>query len=239
MLWQIVRSLLWTDPLIFAATILMASLALAASLVDGTGRLQHRIARRWARMILGISRVKVTVRGRENLQPGATYVFCSNHLSLIDTPLVFGYLDWEFRILARKGLFQVPFLGWHLRRAGHLPVARDDVRAAARNIVEAARHVAAGVSIMVFPEGARSPDGRVGDFKAGATFIAIKAGVPVVPVAILGTQQVHRMGSPVVRPGSVELRIGVPTPTAGVPTGGAERLLGSVRNQILYLIENK
>jgi 1-acyl-sn-glycerol-3-phosphate acyltransferase len=236
MIWALLRSLLWTDPLIFAATAVMASLSLAASLVDGTGRRQQRIARRWARMILRICGATVTVRGRENLRPGATYVFCANHLSLIDTPLVFGYLDWDFRILARKGLFQIPFLGWHLRRAGHMPVALDDVRAAVRNVTDAARRVAQGVSVVIFPEAGRSLDGRMGEFKAGGPFIAIKAGVAVVPMGILGTREVHTMGSPIVRRGAVELRIGEPISTEGLSTRDADLLLLRMRDRIAELV---
>lgn len=235
-MWSVVRALLWIDPLIFASTMLMGSLSLAASLVDSTGRRQHRIARRWARMLLAVSGARVCVTGRENLTPGATYVFCSNHLSLIDTPLMFGYLEWEFRVLARIGLFQIPFLGWHLRRAGHLPVSRDDVRAAVRNITGAARRVAQGVSILIFPEGGRSSDGQMGELKPGAALIAVKAGVPIVPIAILGTREVHRMGSPIVRPGPVKLRIGVPIPTAGLTTRDVDQVLAELRERISALL---
>ncbi len=235
-LWSLLRSLLWTDPLIFAATILMGSISLFASIADGSGRLQHRIARRWARMLMRIMGVRVTVTGRENLQPGATYVFCGNHLSLIDTPLLFGYLDWDFRILARKGLFQVPFLGWHLRRAGHLPVARDDVHAAVRNITDAARRVSHGLSIVVFPEGGRSEDGALGPFKPGGPYIAIKAGVPVVPLGILGTHRVHRMGSPIIRPGHVDLRIGAPIQTAGMTNQETGRLVQHLVDRVRHLL---
>lgn len=231
------RSLLFTDPMIFALTILMGVLSLLASVVDGTGRLQHAIARRWARMLLGICGVRVTVRGAENLTPGAAYVFCSNHLSLIDTPLIFGYLPWEFRILARSGLWKIPFLGWHLRRAGHMPVVRDDVRASVRNITYAARRGAEGTSVFVFPEGGRSPDGRTQEFRAGAAYIAIRAGARLVPMGIVGTREVHKLGSAVVRPGSVELRIGRPLPTTGLTSRDARNLMEQTRRQVSELLE--
>ena len=105
------RALPWTDPLIAIFTVVMGSISLLASIVDGTGRWQHRIARRWARIVLAAGGVKVSVSGLENITPGATYVFCSNHHSLIDTPVVFGWLPWEFRVLAKKGLWAIPFLG--------------------------------------------------------------------------------------------------------------------------------
>lgn len=235
----LLRSLLWTVPLIFAATIVMGSISLLASIVDGTGRLQHRIARQWARILLRISGVQVTVTGAENLTPGTAYVFCSNHLSLIDTPLVFGYLPWEFRILARKGLWSIPFLGWHLRRARHMPVARDDVRHSLRNLTDAAQRVAAGMSVVVFPEGTRSPDGNLVEFKAGAAYIAIKAGVPLAPMCILGTRQVHTEGSVIVRPGRAELHIGAPISTAGLTPRDSRQLLAKLRERVTEMVQSR
>lgn len=230
------RALLWTDPLIAILTVFLGSLSLLASIVDGTGRWQHAIARRWARWVLAASGVKVTVTGLENLTPGATYVFCSDHHSLIDTPLVFGYLPWEFRVLAKKSLWMIPFLGWHLGRAGHLPVAKDNIRASIRNLTGAARRVATGVSIVVFPEGGRSPDGNLGEFRPGGAYIAIKAGAPVVPMCIRGTRAVLAIGSIIVRPGLVELRIGSPISTTGMNHRDVDRLLAELRARILDLI---
>ena len=239
MFWSVLRALLWTDPLIAILTVLMGSVSLLASVVDGTGRAQHRIARRWARMVLAVGGIKVKVTGLENLVCGATYVFCSNHLSLIDTPVVFGYLPWEFRALAKKNLFHIPFLGWHLRRAGHLPVAKEDVRASVRNIADAARRVSQGVSIVVFPEGGRTVDGTLGEFRAGAAYIAIKAGVPTAPMCILGTREVLPVGSIIVRPGSVELRVGTPLSTTGMSSRDAGRLLNELRREICQLISKQ
>ena len=229
------RALLWTDPIICILTVLMGSISLAASIFDGTGRMQHRIARRWARMVMGVAGVNVTVTGFENLSPGCAFVFSGNHLSLVDTPLVFGYLTWEFRALAKKQYFKIPFLGWHLRRAGHLPVEPDNVRAAVRNIADAARCAAEGMSIVMFPEGSRSRDGKLGEFHAGAAYVAIKAGVPIVPMGIIGTREVLAPGSIIMRPHRVELRIGIPIPTTGLTTREAEQLLLELRRRIVEL----
>ena len=233
----LLRSLLWTDPAFFALTAVMGSLSLAASLVDGSGRLQHRIARRWARMALRLMGVQVTVTGVENLAGGEAYVFCSNHLSLVDTPLVFGYLPWEFRILARKGLWKVPFLGWHLRRAGHMPVDREDARAALRSLTDAAARVAEGTSVVIFPEGGRSPDGTLGEFKPGGAYVALKAGIPIVPVCIRGTRHVHAIGSVTLHPGRVELRLGRPIPIEGRSPRDARELTAQVRERVAELLE--
>ncbi len=218
-------------------TIFMGSLSLLASIVDGTGRLQHRIARRWGRMVLAAGFVRASASGLENLEAGATYVFCSNHLSLTDTLLVFGYLPWEFRVLANSFYFRIPFLGWHLRRTGHLPVEKDDARASARTIVEAARRVKEGMSMVIFPEGQRSLDGALGEFRAGAAHIAIRAGVPIAPMCILGTRETLPPGSAITRPGSIELRVGAPIPTAGLRKQDAEPLMAEVRGRIVELMQ--
>src|SRR5579862_1166488 len=133
------RALLLIDPLIILLTIGMGTLSLAASLVDATGRRQHRLARAWARMLLGVSGVKVTVEGLEKLDPGATYVLVANHLSYYDIPAVLATIPLEIRFFAKKGLFQIPFLGTHLHRAGHIPVVRGDPRASLKNLHDAAR----------------------------------------------------------------------------------------------------
>jgi len=233
---SLLRSLLWTDPVFYLLTAVMGSISLGASLVDGSGRLQHRIARRWARMVLKVMGVRIAVSGIEHLAPGTAYVFCSNHLSLIDTPLVFGYLPWEFRILARRGLWRIPFLGWHLRRAGHMPVDRDDARAGLRNLAEAAARVSRGMSVLVFPEGGRSADGNLREFKPGAAYVAIKAGAPMAPFCIVGTRHVHTIGSVVVRPGRVELRIGRPIPTTGMTQRDTRALAAQARERVRELL---
>jgi 1-acyl-sn-glycerol-3-phosphate acyltransferase len=207
------RALLFTDPLIVAATSVMGTASLAASLIDRSGRKPHSVARAWARMLLRVSGVKVNVEGLEHIQPEASYVFASNHLSLIDTPLAIANIPVQFRFLAKKSLFRVPFIGGHLKRAGHVAVPREDPRGSLKAMTAAAELIRErGISVLIFPEGGRS-EGPLQPFKEGAAFIAIKARVPVVPMAIRGTREVLPSGSVDVRPGSVTLRIGEPIPT--------------------------
>ena len=128
------RAWLITDPLIVLATIVMGSLSLFASLWDRTGRAPHRVAQIWSRMLLAISGIRVKVEGVEKLVPGRSYVFVSNHLSLMDTPLVIGNVPVQFRFLAKKGLFRIPFIGGHLKRAGHVQVLRWAALAGERHL---------------------------------------------------------------------------------------------------------
>lgn len=226
------RSMLFTDVLIYVETAVMGSISLAGSLFDPHGRFQHRCAQTWSRMILFTSRIKVSVRGLENVQPGLTCIYCANHASFLDIPVIFGKVPIEFRILAKKGLFSVPFLGWHLRRSGHLPVDRSSARAAMRSFEQAARQLRGGVSIFFFPEGGRTDDGTLKPFKSGPFLLAIKAGVPIVPVALKGTREVLPMGSMYIRPGRVEVTVGKPIPTADFTLRDADRLTQAVHDEI-------
>jgi 1-acyl-sn-glycerol-3-phosphate acyltransferase len=210
----LLRALFITDPLIIIATIILGSLNLFVSLFDEGGRRQVSIAQFWSRVLLFIAGVKLHIEGLEKIDPNGSYVFVSNHVSYMDTPVVLGHIPVQFRFLAKKGLFSVPFLGYHLKRAGHIPVPRENPRAAIKAMSDAAKIIRErGVSVLIFPEGGRSLTG-LKSFKEGAAYIAIKAGVPVVPLSLTGTLEVLPMGSLNVRPGRVELRVGDPVPTA-------------------------
>lgn len=230
------RSLLITDPIIILVTIIMGTVSLAVSLFDTRGRAQHRISRLWSRMLLRVSGVKVRIRGLEQIEPGMSYVFVSNHRSFMDTPVVLAHIPVQFRFFAKKGLFHIPFLGTHLRRAGHLPVVRDDPRASLKSMSDAARIIRdSGISVLLFPEGGRTY-GEMRDFKEGAAYVAIKAGVPVVPVGMTGTLEVLPMGSLQIRPGLVELMIGTPIPTQGMSLKDRAELTATLHDRVSDLI---
>jgi 1-acyl-sn-glycerol-3-phosphate acyltransferase len=229
------RSVLWMCPLIGLSVIVMGSISLLASLFDTTGRLQHRVAVRWARMVLSVCMVKVDVQGGRNLDQRQSYVFVSNHFSLIDTPVMFGSMPREFRILARHNLWRIPFLGWHLNRAGHIPVHRENPRAAARNIGQAAEKLRAGYSILLFPEGGRTREPVMRRFKPGAAHIAIRAQVPIVPMALIGTRKILPPSSAHLHPGRAILRIGVPIPTDGLEAGNALALMARAEEEVKKL----
>jgi 1-acyl-sn-glycerol-3-phosphate acyltransferase len=237
---SVLRSLLLTDPLIIVATVVYWCASQIASLFDATGRKQAAIASAWARSLLRLSRVKVRVEGLEKVATDKSYVFVSNHLSYMDTPVFLANIPVQFRFLAKRGLFQVPFLGWHLKRAGHIPVPRGDARAAVKTMNIAAQMVRErGISLLIFPEGGRSRDGSLGEFKEGAAYIAIQAGVPLVPVALNGTREVLPFGSGHIQKGNVTMRIGAPIPTDQASPRDRARLTGELRHQILALQEEQ
>ncbi len=234
------RALLFTAPLVILATIAYGTAALVISFFDPLGRRQIAVARAWSRALLHIGFVRVEVTGVEKIPPHGSYVFASNHLSYMDTPVVLSNLPVQFRFLAKKGLFQIPFLGTHLARAGHIPVPRGDPRAAVRTLTTAADAIRDhGISMLIFPEGGRSRDGLLQDFKEGAAYIALKAGVPLVPIALEGTREVLPFGSGVIVPGRVRMRVGDPIPTAGLTLRDRVRLTAQVRDEIVALLDTK
>jgi 1-acyl-sn-glycerol-3-phosphate acyltransferase len=179
----------------------------------------------------------VRVTGRDRIVPNGSYVFASNHLSFSDTPVMLANIPCQFRFLAKAGLFNVPFIGFHLRRGGHIPVPREDTRAAVKAIQEAGRIVRErGVSLLLFPEGGRT-DGELRPFKEGAALLAIFAGVPIVPVAIRGTREVMPMGHWRMVPGKVEVHIGEPILTAGLSGKDRARLTEQVRSVVEGMLE--
>jgi len=209
-------ALAFKAPLIILSTIVFGSLSVLVSLGDRSGRLTDGIARAWAGWLLLLSGVKVLVRGREHLDPSSCYVLAGNHLSLIDTPVVLAHVPVRFLFLVNAKYVRMPFLGTHLRRCGHFSIDQDDVRASLKVMTQAARTARErGLSILLFPEGSRARGERMGEFKEGAVYIAIKAGVPLIPFAIDGTQRVLPVGSAHVRGGTVDLVFGEPISTAG------------------------
>jgi len=210
------RSLLITAPLVGIYTAVMGSISVASSLVDSTGRIQHACARIWSRMILWTSGVHLTVRGLDNIQPGVPCVFCVNHQSHMDIPIVLVAIPGQFRFLSKKELFGIPFLGWHMRRSGYVPIDRGNPRAAVKSIRAAAAQVQKGMPVVIFPEGGTSIEGAILPFKGGGFLLATQSNVDVVPVTIRGSRQVLVPNTYHVRSGKVEVIVGAPISSRGL-----------------------
>ena len=227
------RSILLTNNLIYLYTGIMGTLSLAGSLFDARGRWQHWCARTWSWMILKTSRITVSVEGLEHAGAGKPMIFCVNHQSSMDIPVLLAHLPFQFRFVAKRSLFRYPFMGWHLRRSGHIAVGRDRPGEARKSVDEAARKIRDGYPVVVFPEGGRSRTGEILPFKSGAFRLAIMAGVPVAPVTLNGTMTALRPDTVHIRPGHVEMTIHPPIPTAGLTRNDVEGLAERVRNQIV------
>lgn len=212
--------------------------ALVTGWMDRSGNASHWAARFWSRMLLRTAGVRVIAEGLDRLPRDSAFVFVSNHLSLADTPLMAGWLPTSFRFLAKDSLMKVPIIGGHLRRGGHIPVERDDARAAVRSLARAEKLLRdAKVSIMIFAEGTRSAGGALQAFKAGAAHLAIKSGAPVVPLAVHGTADVMPKGHKLLRPGVIRLLAGEPIPTAGLKPQDRDSFTAGLQDRVAELLD--
>jgi|SRR5436190_15691671 len=228
--WYWWRSVFILIPAISLYTIVLGTISVLSTLVDRRGDFGHSCARAWSWLILKTSGVKVAVRGLDRLDPKRSYVFAANHQSIYDIPIVFASLPFQLRIIAKASLGRIPFLGWHLQRTGHVLV--DRARPGAGTVKKMARLVAAGHSLIVFPEGTRSSDGIVGRFKGGSFVIALDAGLPIVPITIIGSRQVMLKGQLTVTPRSVSLVVHEPIDTTSIPRDAARELADVVRTVV-------
>ena len=217
-------------------TVFFGSSALVISLFDWRGYWVHGCARNWGTSILATCGAKVQVEGIEHLDADKNYVVMANHQSLFDIPTMLTSLPFPFRMLAKASLFRVPFMGWYMSRVGYIPVEREDPRRARESLQQAARRVASGLSVVIFPEGTRGEEGEVGRFKRGGVNLAHAAGVPVVPVAVINSGRLLPRGSWHADPGVITVRIGTPLDPATYEEPRA--LATAVRDSVVSMLED-
>jgi 1-acyl-sn-glycerol-3-phosphate acyltransferase len=210
-------------PLAVAWSGAIGVVSILAGMLDRSGRMAARVARLWGRVLLGIYGVRVEVRGAEHA-PSGPAVYAVNHGSALDIPVILGYVP-DFRVIHRRSLYWWPVIGQFLYFGGHVGIERDKPFEARRSLEQAAARIRGGTSVAVFPEGTRSPDGRVRNFKRGTFMIAIEAGVPVVPVSLSGIKTVAARGMLRMTPGKVTVTLHPPESTQGLTADDA-RLLG-------------
>jgi 1-acyl-sn-glycerol-3-phosphate acyltransferase len=209
------RSYFIWAPLIFIYTGVLGTLSILASLFDGTGRIQHWCARVWSWLIVKTTGAPVRVSGIEQIDTGKPYLYAVNHLSAMDIPVLYAYLPFPFRIVAKHELFRYPFMGWHLRRSGQIDIDPKSAMSSLRSMNRAVQTLRNGMPILVFPEGGRSPHGQIQPFLPGAFYVAIKAQVEIVPAALVGTWEMLPMETYHLMPRPLELLVGQPISTAG------------------------
>jgi 1-acyl-sn-glycerol-3-phosphate acyltransferase len=225
-----IRAYLWTAPLIILSTVVMGTISVAGSVFDRHGRFQHSCSRLWSRFVVAVSGIHIEVRGLERFGSSRPYVICANHQSHMDIPVLLVALPFQFRFTAKKELFRIPFLGWHLRQAGHFPIDRQHPRAAVRSLERATDRIREGLPVVVFPEGGTSRSGEVGPFKRGGFLIAEQTSAWILPVTIAGTRGVLPPGSHCVRAGKVSVTIHPSLPSNSL---SATELASRVRRTIV------
>jgi 1-acyl-sn-glycerol-3-phosphate acyltransferase len=224
-------------PFALFLTLLVSLIALYKTLLLGRGADSVQgFAAWWASSICRVSGVEVAVAGTEQLDPEKPYIFAANHQSQFDIFVLQGFLGVNFRWLAKKELFAVPIWGAAMRGAGYIPIDRSHGRKAIKSLDEAAKKIGAGTSVIIFPEGTRSRDGKLRDFKAGAMVLAIKSGVPIVPVAIIGTYAILPKGKLLMNPGKVRIRVGRPIETKSYSTRDKHQLAKVLQDDVAELL---
>ena len=226
------RTNTWHIPLMAVSTIVCGSVSLLVSLVDKRGRAQHRIARFWARSLLLFAGCSLRVNGIEKLRMQPVAVYASNHTSYMDTPVVFAALPFQFRILAKKELWPIAFIGWYLDRSGQIPIDTRNPRATLSSLGLGVKALRAGMPLFVFPEGGRTPNGELQNFLSGAAYLAIRAQVPLVPIALSGVFDLLPIHTRHLYPGELTLTAGDAIDTTGMTVRQTDELTERLRTAI-------
>jgi 1-acyl-sn-glycerol-3-phosphate acyltransferase len=210
-------------------TLVCGILVIVLSFFVRSGNPLHKIGRFWGKSILAGSRVKVSVKGLSNIDLSVPYIYMANHQSNFDIPVLLGHLAVQFRWLAKVELFKIPIFGRAMRKVGYISIDRYDRESAFKSLDVAANKIKSGVSVLIFPEGTRSRDGKIRPFKKGGFVLAIDSGVPIVPVVITGTRAIMPKGKFRIYPGHVSMVIHKPIDTAAYTRETKEALMESVR----------
>ena len=214
-------------------TVIMATLAIVLVPFNRKGNVFHWCARVWGRLVLSVASIRVRVNGREHLQAGVKYIYASNHASYFDIPALLSILPGQIRIVFKKELHKIPVFGWAMKLGSYISIDRADSREALESLEEAAREVREGSSVLLFPEGTRTHDGKMQPFKRGAFALAVRSRVPIVPVTVNGSFPIlprHRLK---INPGTIDVTIHPAIVTNGaIGKEGEMQLMERVRTTI-------
>src|SRR5271167_3763036 len=222
------RSYFIFDPLIWLYTVVLGIVSIPVSLFGEKSRILHSFARFWSWLIMKTILSPVKVTGLEKIDTSKAHVYAVTHASALDIPVLYVYLPFEFRILFKKELLSYPIVGWHLRRSGQVCIDQQKPTRSIAHIRSAVKSLKGGMPLVIFPEGGRTPDGEIKPFMPGAFYLAIKAQVDVVPVALVGTYELLPMDTYHIKPRPLEMRVGEPIPTAGYSLREMETLSAKV-----------
>ncbi|MGD9075774.1 MAG: lysophospholipid acyltransferase family protein [Desulfobacteraceae bacterium] len=215
-------------------TIIFSVWALILSIFDKRGRLTHFYAAvPWAKVILWVCGARVKVKGRENVDRYEPRIYLSNHQSYFDIFTLLAHLPADFKFLLKQELMRIPLFGFAMKRAGYIAIDREEPRKAVKSINEAVSKINEGASMLIFPEGTRSEDGKLQPFKTGGFRLALKAGCDVVPVAITNSRNIVPKGSLKINKGTIAMNIGTPISVKGYSKKDMDKLMAQVREAIL------
>ena len=214
------------------ATIFLGTVVIIIAMFSKKGNVPHLVARLWGRSILFVSGVHVDVKGLEHIPAGRSCILMANHQSNFDIPVLLGRLPIQFRWLAKEELFRIPIFGRGMRGCGYISIDRTNRKLAFQSLKEAARKIREGVSVMIFPEGTRSRDGKIRPFKKGGFVLSVDAGVPILPIIIYGTHTIMPKGRLLVKSQDVRMEILAPIHTSEYTRKTKDALMEKVRMTI-------
>lgn len=226
------RSYFIYNPLIWSYTLILGVISLTCSLFDRSGRIQHKFAWLWSWLIMKTILSPVTIIGLDKIDTTKPLVYAVNHSSALDIPVLYTSLPFQFRIIFKKELLSYPFVGWHLKRSGQICIDQQNPMASIGAIRSGLKTLKAGRPLVIFPEGGRTPDGKVLPFLPGAFFLAIKGGVDVVPVALVGMYELLPMNTYEIKSRPLEMRVGEPIPTTEYTLRTMDQLAARVQAQV-------
>jgi len=226
------RSYCIYDPLIWMYTVVLGLLSIPVSLFGDTERILHNFARFWSWMIMKTIFSPVRVTGLEKIDTTKPYVYAVNHASALDIPVLYVNLPFQFRIAFKKELLSYPIVGWHLKRSGQICVDQQNPAGSIGSIRSALKSLRAGTPLVIYPEGGRTPDGQIKPFLPGAFFLAIKANVDIVPIALIGTFELLPMNTYHIKSQPLEMRVGDPISTAGLTGHDMQKLSEKVQKAV-------
>ena len=231
------RSYLILDPLIWMYTLVFGLLSLPASLFGDPEGILHAFARGWSWMIMKTIFSPVKVTGLDKIDTTRPHVYAVNHASALDIPVLYVHLPFQFRIAFKKELLSYPVIGWHLKRSGQVCVDQQNPAGSIGSIRSALKSLTAGMPLVIYPEGGRTPDGTIKPFLPGAFFLAIKAQVDIVPIALVGTYPLLPMNTYHIKCRPLQMRVGEPIPTAGLTSHDMQTLSERVQKAVEDLFE--
>ena len=226
------RSYLILDPLVWLYTLVLGIMALPGGLFDRSGRRLHWFSRAWSWLIMKTILSPVKVTGLDKIDTSKPHVYAVNHASAMDIPVLYVNLPFQFRIVFKKELLSYPIVGWQLRRSGQVCIDQQKPTNSIAAIRSAVKSLKGGMPLVIYPEGGRTPDGEIKPFLPGAFFLAIKAQVDIVPVALIGTYELLPMNTYHIKCRHLEMRVGEPISTAGLKMRDMEAVSAKVRKAI-------
>lgn len=231
------RSYFIYDPLVWLYTVVFGITSIPFGFIDKDGSILHGFARNWSKLIMKTIFSPVRITGLEKIDTSRTYVYAVNHASALDIPVLYASLPFQFRIVHKKELLSYPVIGWHLKRSGQVCVDQQNPSHSVGQIKSAVRTLKNGMPLVIFPEGGRTADGHIQPFLAGAFFMAIKANVDIVPIALVGTYELLPMDTFHIKTRPLEMRVGNPIPTSGLSLRNLEALSTRVRQEVQALYD--